>query len=112
MFGLNGYAQLRPQQARKRVRTIHSPGLRFSGGTRSALQAMAAMLTCVLLMACSAAPTAPHHAVADLAPTGKLRAAINLGNPILARQDPVTGEALGVSVDLARELAKRLGVEA
>jgi polar amino acid transport system substrate-binding protein len=43
-------------------------------------------------------------------PTGRLRAAINLGNPILAH--PVDdGGAGGVSVDLAREFARRLGVE-
>ena len=49
-------------------------------------------------------------AVSDLAPTGKLRAAINFGNPILASKDPATGEPRGVSVDLSRELARRLGV--
>ena len=36
-----------------------------------------------------------------LAPTGVLRAAINLGNPILAATDPGTGQPRGVSVDLA-----------
>jgi polar amino acid transport system substrate-binding protein len=42
-------------------------------------------------------------------PTGALRACINLGNPILARRD---GDgAAGVSVDLAHELARRLGVD-
>ena len=46
----------------------------------------------------------------ELAPSGKLRAAINLGNPILATRDPVTGEPRGVSVDMARELGKRVGV--
>jgi polar amino acid transport system substrate-binding protein len=45
-------------------------------------------------------------------PTGRLRASINLGNPILASRDPATGEAQGVSVDLAREFARRLGTEA
>ena len=49
-------------------------------------------------------------AVADLAPTGKLRAAINFGNPVLATRDTATGEPRGVSVDLARELGKRIGV--
>jgi polar amino acid transport system substrate-binding protein len=44
----------------------------------------------------------------DLAPTGTLRAAINLGNPVLAQKDPATGEAGGVSVDIARELGRRL----
>jgi ABC-type amino acid transport substrate-binding protein len=45
-----------------------------------------------------------------LAPTGVLRAAINLGNPILAGTDPATGQPRGVSVDLARALAGQLGV--
>lgn len=46
-----------------------------------------------------------------LAPTGVLRASINLGNPILARWDAGRNLAAGVSVDLATELAKRLQVE-
>jgi polar amino acid transport system substrate-binding protein len=45
---------------------------------------------------------------AKLAPTGTLRAAINLGNPVLAQGDPE--HPAGVTVDLARELAGRLGV--
>jgi polar amino acid transport system substrate-binding protein len=49
-------------------------------------------------------------AAALLAPTGRLRASINLGNPILAVTDPATGRARGVSVDLAQALAERLGV--
>jgi polar amino acid transport system substrate-binding protein len=48
----------------------------------------------------------------DLAPTGRLRATINLGNPVLAQRDARTGALGGVSVELARELARRLGVEA
>jgi polar amino acid transport system substrate-binding protein len=46
------------------------------------------------------------------APTGRLRAAINLGNPVLAGRDPASGEPVGVSIDLARALAARLGVQA
>lgn len=45
-----------------------------------------------------------------LAPSGTLRATINLGNPILASADQATGSPSGVSVDLATELAERLGV--
>ena len=45
------------------------------------------------------------------APTGRLRVSINVGNPILANLDPASGEPFGVSVDLARELARQLGVE-
>ena len=49
------------------------------------------------------------HPVSNaFAPTGRLRAAINLGNPILAKRDATTGEPCGVSIDLARELARRL----
>jgi polar amino acid transport system substrate-binding protein len=44
------------------------------------------------------------------APTGVLRASINLGNPILA-QRAADGSACGVSVDLAQALADRLGVK-
>ena len=43
-------------------------------------------------------------------PTGRLRASINLGNPILAGRDQ-RGQAQGVSVDLAGEFARRLGAE-
>lgn len=49
--------------------------------------------------------------VRALAPQGWLRAAINLGNPILAHRDAVTGEAGGVSVDLARALGGELDAE-
>lgn len=64
---------------------------------------------CALCIAgcASAGPLRPAGAK-DLAPTGRLRAAINFGNPVLAQKDPATGEARGVSVDLARELARRL----
>jgi polar amino acid transport system substrate-binding protein len=41
---------------------------------------------------------------------GKLRAAINFGNPILASRGP-GGEPRGVSVDLAGEAARRLGLD-
>ena len=49
--------------------------------------------------------------VSAFTPTGKLRASINLGNPILANKHPETGEPFGVSIDLAREWAKWLDVE-
>jgi polar amino acid transport system substrate-binding protein len=44
---------------------------------------------------------------AELGGSGKLRAAINFGNPILASRGP-DGAPRGVSVDLAREAARRL----
>ena len=45
----------------------------------------------------------------DLAPSGKLRAAINYGNSVLAQKGP-NGEPKGITPDLATALAKRLGV--
>jgi polar amino acid transport system substrate-binding protein len=48
--------------------------------------------------------------VRELAPTGCLRTAINFGNTVLAQPDPAGGPPRGVSGDLARELAHRLGV--
>ncbi|GAB1513028.1 transporter substrate-binding domain-containing protein [Actinophytocola sp. KF-1] len=44
----------------------------------------------------------------DLAPTGVLRASINLGNPVLAQGS--VDAPTGVTVDIARELGNRLGV--
>ena len=49
--------------------------------------------------------------IAEIAPTGKLRAVINLGNAVLARQQPDSDEPAGVSVDLARAFARLLGLE-
>jgi polar amino acid transport system substrate-binding protein len=54
--------------------------------------------------------TVTPEVLADLAPNGCLRAAINYGNPILANKDPATQSPTGISVDLARELAEQLGV--
>lgn len=55
-------------------------------------------------------PDIDPEIAAAFAPTGVLRAAINLGNPILAKTDLDSGAAEGVSVDLARNLAQQLGV--
>src|ERR1043165_8128349 len=57
----------------------------------------------------AAAAQVPRDALKELAPTGTLRAAINYGNSVLAQKGP-DGEPRGVSADLSRELAKRLGV--
>ena len=58
-----------------------------------------------------ATPAAVSPAVAARdAPTGRLRACINLGHPMLARRDAASGQAVGVSVDLARALGAALGL--
>ena len=59
---------------------------------------------------CAVGPAVPASVVAAFAPSGRLRACINLGNPILARKDPASDQVLGVSVDLASALAEQLGV--
>jgi polar amino acid transport system substrate-binding protein len=80
---------------------------RTRGLPASLLRLASVLALASLLAACSAVP---RSTVADLAPSGTLRAAINFGNPILATRDAASGEARGVSVDLSRELARRLGV--
>jgi polar amino acid transport system substrate-binding protein len=70
------------------------------------LATVAAAALTLLLAACVTPEVAPASVVRELAPTGKLRAAINFGNPVLAQRQPLGG----VSVDLTRELAKRLRV--
>ena len=71
---------------------------------------LAALLVAALVAGCVTPDVVPYNVVRDLAPTGKLRAAINFGNPVLAQKDPASGEPRGVSVDLAREVAKRAGI--
>src|SRR5262245_26962029 len=66
-----------------------------------------ATLLCVSLAACTAAP------VNDIAPGGALRVGIGVGpvpSAFWATRDPASGEPRGVTVDLARELARELGV--
>jgi polar amino acid transport system substrate-binding protein len=62
-----------------------------------------------VLGACASGSATMPGGAAALAPTGRLRASINLGNPILASRD-TAGVVTGVSVDLATSLAKQLGV--
>src|SRR2546426_49259 len=49
----------------------------------------------------------PPDVVKEFAPTGTLRAAINYGNPVLVQRS-ANGSLSGITVDLARELARRL----
>jgi polar amino acid transport system substrate-binding protein len=55
-------------------------------------------------------PNATPAVVADLTPEGPLRAALNLNNPVLVQGTPAAPR--GVTVDIANELAARLGVPA
>ena len=53
--------------------------------------------------------TIPAELIHTLAPTGTLRASINLGNPILANRG-TDGQPFGVSIDLAQWLGRLLGL--
>lgn len=54
-----------------------------------------------------------HLAVkAELAPGGSLRFALNHGNALLVQREPDDGAVRGISVDIAHELSRRLGVAA
>jgi polar amino acid transport system substrate-binding protein len=64
----------------------------------------------VSVFAQSAGGAVPADVLKDLAPGGTLRAAINLGNSVLAQTDVATGQPKGITPDLARELGRRLGV--
>jgi polar amino acid transport system substrate-binding protein len=77
-----------------------------SGGRMFKELAAAATLAA---MACPAAAQVAPDVLKDLAPTGKLRAAINYGNQVLV-QKGADGEPAGVSPELARALAKKLNV--
>jgi polar amino acid transport system substrate-binding protein len=52
----------------------------------------------------------PQEVVSELAPTGVLRAAINMGNFLLVTGRTSAGDPEGVAPDMAREIASRLGV--
>jgi polar amino acid transport system substrate-binding protein len=66
----------------------------------------------VVAFGCATAvsPTVPPAARAELAPTGKLRVGLIAVNPIFVTPNTPPGVTKGVAVDIARELATRLGV--
>ena len=68
-----------------------------------------AALFSLLLAACTSTPPVSPAVLSDLAPTGKLRAAINYGNGVLGAPD-ANGKPVGIAPNLALELGRRLGV--
>lgn len=70
------------------------------------------LLLALGLSACISSTTASNRcsgAMGELAPSGKLRVAINYGNPVLASRNPQTGELQGVAVGVSRQLGRELG---
>jgi polar amino acid transport system substrate-binding protein len=79
---------------------------------RGAAMRAAALAAIALALAagCASTPAGPGEAVVKaLAPTGKLRVGLYQGSPTSMVKD-ASGETRGVSHDLGRELARRLGV--
>ncbi|HEY2628525.1 MAG TPA: transporter substrate-binding domain-containing protein [Usitatibacter sp.] len=67
-------------------------------------------LVALLLGACASGPVVP---VGEIAPKGALRVAVAVGpsaSPFWATHDPATGSARGVTVDLGKAAAAKLGV--
>jgi polar amino acid transport system substrate-binding protein len=73
-------------------------------------KAFASLAFLLSSITCAMADSVPQSIVTELAPSGRLRVAINFGNPVLAQKDAASGEPRGVSAALAHELAQRLGV--
>jgi polar amino acid transport system substrate-binding protein len=80
----------------------------LGGFTRQAL--LAPLIAIAALAACANARAA---SASDIAPTGTLRVAIGVGpapSAFWATRDPVTGKPRGVTVELAKSAAEKLGV--
>ena len=69
------------------------------------------LMAAAALVASCASMQADEAARRELAPTGKLRAGMNLQNTLFTTKAP-SGELQGVSVDVMHELGRRLGVPA
>ena len=68
------------------------------------------LLPFLLLVSCATvAPQAPAAARAELAPTGTLRVGLIAVSPAYLTQNTPPGVTRGIAVDIAQELARRLG---
>ena len=57
-----------------------------------------------LLASVAPTPQVAPAARADLAPTGTLRAGINVGNALLAGKNPATGNPQGIAVEFVEDV--------
>jgi len=76
--------------------------------TRSLRNSTALLAVALLVAGCASVP--PPEVRNALAPTGKLRVGLYLGNPLSVIRDPASQEMRGMSYDLGREMARRAGV--
>lgn len=78
---------------------------------RTILPFIAAAIALAGLAGCASQPAAPSAQERQaLAPTGKLRVGVYPGSPTSLVREAATGEARGVTVEIGKELARRLGV--
>jgi polar amino acid transport system substrate-binding protein len=78
---------------------------------RTILSLIAAAIVIVGHAGCASRPVEPTAQDRQaLAPTGKLRVGVYPGSPTSLVKEAPAGEARGVSVDIGKELARRLGV--
>jgi polar amino acid transport system substrate-binding protein len=80
---------------------------------RGSLAALALVGLAALAGCGTSGPKADAALLRELAPSGKLRAAVAVGavsSPTWSVRDPATGQPRGVAVDIARALAAQLGV--
>ena len=69
-----------------------------------------ALASCAMQTPAPPSSTVTPALRAEFAPSGTLVAGVNFGNPVIAQKDPAGGDPRGVGPELARELARRLGV--
>lgn len=74
------------------------------------LRQFLAAMAVLSMTGCATSPTVPAAARSELAPTGTLRAGMNLSNTLFTTKDPATRDLRGVAVDVMRELGSRLGL--
>lgn len=74
------------------------------------LKSFTAAFAALIFAGCATVAPVTEAAKRELAPTGKLRAGMNLGNALFTTKDPATGKLRGVAVDLMDELGRHLGV--
>jgi polar amino acid transport system substrate-binding protein len=81
----------------------------LNGSLTPIIVAGLALSSCAHMRAPDAATVTPALR-AEFAPSGTLVAGVNFGNVVIAMKDPAGGDPRGVGPELARELARRLGV--
>jgi polar amino acid transport system substrate-binding protein len=71
------------------------------------------MAAAAMVAGCGSIPTMPTAtAKAELAPTGTLRVAVFTGNPVIGSKGATSGEVVGTTATLGRELGARAGLPA